>query len=148
MPPPSRRSSGRCPGPWSWSGHSYGGPVITEAANGKANVKALVYVAGFAPDTGKSSLTLSAKFPGSTLGEPWHSVTLPDGSQDLYIRTDKFHEQFAADVRPRRPRMMAVTQRPVARVGAGRALGRRLVEDAPVLRRSTARPTGTSPPRS
>ncbi|TJW54923.1 MAG: alpha/beta hydrolase, partial [Mesorhizobium sp.] len=55
-------------GPVVLVGHSYGGPVITEAANGKNNVKALVYVAGFAPDKGESSLTLSGKFPGSTLG--------------------------------------------------------------------------------
>jgi pimeloyl-ACP methyl ester carboxylesterase len=32
-------------------GHSYGGAVITAAAAGNANVKALVYVAAFAPDT-------------------------------------------------------------------------------------------------
>src|SRR5690606_34338192 len=55
-------------------GHSYGGPVITEAANGMANVKALVYVAAFAPDIGESSLTLSAQFPGSTLGAALTSI--------------------------------------------------------------------------
>ncbi|WP_420830246.1 alpha/beta fold hydrolase [Rhizobium giardinii] len=38
-------------GPVVLVGHSYGGPVITEAANGNPNVKALVYVAGFMPDT-------------------------------------------------------------------------------------------------
>jgi pimeloyl-ACP methyl ester carboxylesterase len=36
-------------GPVVLVGHSYGGPVITEAANGSPNVKALVYVAAFAP---------------------------------------------------------------------------------------------------
>jgi pimeloyl-ACP methyl ester carboxylesterase len=102
------------PGPVVLVGHSYGGPVITEAANGQTNVKALVYVAGFAPDTGESSLTLSAKYPGSTLGETLAPVTLPDGSQDLYIRIDKFHEQFAADVSATQAAIMAVTQRPVA----------------------------------
>lgn len=101
-------------GPVVLVGHSYGGPVITEAANGQANVKALVYVAGFAPDTGESSLTLSAKFPGSTLGDALAPVTLPDGSQDLYIKADKFHEQFAADVPAAQAAIMAVTQRPVA----------------------------------
>lgn len=94
-------------------GHSYGGPVITEAANGNANVKALVYVAGFAPDIGESSLTLSAKFPGSTLGDSLTTLALPDGDEDLYIRTDKFHAQFAADVPAAEAAIMAATQRPV-----------------------------------
>ncbi|MFA6114735.1 MAG: alpha/beta hydrolase [Sphingomonas sp.] len=94
-------------------GHSYGGPVITEAANGNANVKALVYVAGFAPDTGETSLTLAAKFPGSTLGTSLTTVVLPDGDEDLYIQPEKFHAQFAADVPAAQAEAMAATQRPV-----------------------------------
>ena len=35
-------------------GHSYGGAVITNAAVGAPNVKALVYIAAFAPDTGET----------------------------------------------------------------------------------------------
>ena len=35
-------------------GHSYGGAVITEAAAGNSKVKALVYVAAFAPDAGET----------------------------------------------------------------------------------------------
>ena len=101
-------------GPVVLVGHSYGGPVITEAANGKDNVKALVYVAGFAPDKGESSLTLSGKFPGSTLGEALLPVARPDGGQDLYIQREKFHEQFAADVPAAQASLMAATQRPVA----------------------------------
>ena len=100
-------------GPVVLVGHSYGGPVITEAANGNANVKALVYVAGFAPDTGETSLTLSAKFPGSTLGNSLTTVVLPDGDEDLYIQADKFHDQFAADVPAEQAAAMAATQRPV-----------------------------------
>lgn len=101
-------------GPVVLVGHSYGGPVITDAANGSANVKALVYVAGFAPDTGESSLELSGKFPGSTLGEALVTVPLPEGGEDLYIRSDKFHAQFAADVPASQVAVMAATQRPVA----------------------------------
>jgi pimeloyl-ACP methyl ester carboxylesterase len=94
-------------------GHSYGGAVITEAANGQDNVKALAYVAAFAPETGESSLTLSAQFPGSTLGEALFPVALPDGGTDLYIQPDKFHAQFAADVPVETAGLMAATQRPV-----------------------------------
>jgi pimeloyl-ACP methyl ester carboxylesterase len=56
---------------------------------------------------------LSAKFPGSTLGDALVSVPLPDGGEDLYIRPDKFHAQFAADVPAEQAAVMAATQRPV-----------------------------------
>ncbi len=94
-------------------GHSYGGLVITEAANGNDNVKALVYVAGFIPEAGESAFTLSTKFPGSTLGDALQPVALPDGDADLYIQPDRFHEQFAADVSADVAALMAATQRPV-----------------------------------
>src|SRR5918994_5571715 len=110
-------------GPVVLVGHSYGGPVITEAANGKSNVKALVYVAGFAPDKGESSVTLSGQFPGSTLGEALLPVALPDGGQDLYIQPDKFHGQFAADVPAADARLMAATQRPVAKAALAEPSG-------------------------
>lgn len=101
-------------GPVVLVGHSYGGPVITEAANGAKNVKALVYVAAFAPEPGETSLKLSGLLPGSTLGDALLPVTLPDGGHDLYIRPEKFHDQFAADVPAAEADLMAATQRPVA----------------------------------
>jgi pimeloyl-ACP methyl ester carboxylesterase len=94
-------------------GHSYGGIVITEAASGQDNVKALVYVAGFLPETGESAFALSTKFPGSTLGEALQPVPLSDGTADLYIQGDKFHAQFAADLPQDVTALMAATQRPV-----------------------------------
>lgn len=95
-------------------GHSYGGPVISEAAYGNANVKALVYVAAFAPEKGETAAELSGRFPGSTLGPTLSApVELADGGKDLYIQQDKFHEQFAADVSPADAKLMAATQRPV-----------------------------------
>ncbi|WEX74657.1 alpha/beta hydrolase [Sinorhizobium numidicum] len=95
-------------------GHSYGGSVISDAAEGHANVKALVYVAAFAPDAGETAAQLAGKFPGSTLGPTLAPpVTLSSGGKDLYIRQDKFHEQFAADVPEAEAKLMAVTQRPI-----------------------------------
>ncbi|MBO9706668.1 MAG: alpha/beta hydrolase [Caulobacter sp.] len=99
-------------------GHSYGGEVITEAANGQANVSALVYVAAFLPEAGESAKSLSGKFPGGTLGEALSTVTLPDGDDDLYIQPAKFRAQFAADVPAAKTALMAATQRPIT----GRAL--------------------------
>lgn len=95
-------------------GHSYGGPVISEAAYGNANVKALVYVAAFAPEKGETAAELSGRFPGSTLGPTLSApVPLADGGKDLYIQQDKFHDQFAADVSQADAKLMAATQRPV-----------------------------------
>src|SRR6185295_15841729 len=77
-------------GPVILVGHSYGGAVITNAALGASNVKALVYVAAFTPDKGESAIALAAKFPGSTLGPALGPpVVLADGAKDLYIQQDK-----------------------------------------------------------
>jgi pimeloyl-ACP methyl ester carboxylesterase len=110
-------------GPVVLVGHSYGGPVISAAAGDAPNVKALVYVAAFAPDVGESSLTLSARFPGSTLGSALLAVPRNDGSQDLYIEAAKFHDQFAADVSAEQASLMAATQRPVTDVALAEPSG-------------------------
>lgn len=95
-------------------GHSYGGPVISQAAVGNDNVKSLVYVAAFAPDTGETAADLSGRFPGSTLsGALQAPVELADGGKDLYIKQDRFHDQFAADVPLADAQLMAAGQRPV-----------------------------------
>jgi pimeloyl-ACP methyl ester carboxylesterase len=95
-------------------GHSYGGSVISEAAVGQSNVRALVYVAAFAPDAGETASALSGKFPGSTLGAALADpVPLAGGGKDLYIRQDKFWKQFAADVKESDAKLMAATQRPI-----------------------------------
>lgn len=95
-------------------GHSYGGPVISTAAYGQANVKALVYVAAFAPDVGETAVGLTGKFPGATLAPTLDApVALEGGDKDLYIQQDQFPQQFAADVPEAQARLMAATQRPV-----------------------------------
>jgi pimeloyl-ACP methyl ester carboxylesterase len=100
-------------GPVVLVGHSYGGAVISNAAVGHDHVKALVFVAAFAPEAGESIGELSGKFPGSTLGETLTEVPLPDGTVDLYIRQEKFHQQFIADVPAERAALDAAAQRPL-----------------------------------
>lgn len=103
------------PGPVVLVGHSYGGNVITNAAYGKASVKALVYVAAFAPDFGESAVGLSGKYPGSTLGPTLAPpIPLADGGKDVYIQRTKFHAQFAADLPKTQADLMAASQRPIA----------------------------------
>jgi pimeloyl-ACP methyl ester carboxylesterase len=95
--------------------HSMGGTVITNAAAGKGNVKALVYIAAFAPDVGETQGELITKFPGSIVGPV--SVAVPytkaDGTTgiDLYLSKDG-QAAFAADVSTSTFRLLQATQRP------------------------------------
>ncbi|MFB4284953.1 alpha/beta fold hydrolase [Nonomuraea sp. MTCD27] len=99
------------PGPVIMVGHSYGGAAITNAARGHDNVKALVYVAAFAPDEGETPLELAGKYPGSKL--PAALVVRPyPGGKDGYIDPAKFRDVFAADLPASQTRLMAATQRP------------------------------------
>jgi pimeloyl-ACP methyl ester carboxylesterase len=104
-------------------GHSYGGTVITNAVRDNENVEALVYVAGYAPEEGETSLELSGRFPGSTLGDTLWTVPLSDGSTDLYIRQEEYHGQFAEDVPAEQTALMAAGQRPLRDVAANEASG-------------------------
>lgn len=107
-------------GPVVLVGHSYGGSVINDAVPTDGNVKALVFVAAFAPEVGESAAQLSGKFPGSTLGGTLgNAVELEGGQKDLYIQQSKFHEQFAADVSKDEAVIMAATQRPVTEEALG-----------------------------
>jgi pimeloyl-ACP methyl ester carboxylesterase len=96
-------------------GHSMGGTVITNAAVGKSNVKALVYIAAFVPDVGESQGELIGKFPGSEIQAVSVPVpyTKPDGTQgtDLYLSKDG-QAAFAADVSAATFRLLQATQRP------------------------------------
>ena len=95
-------------GPVILVGHSYGGAVITGAGVDEANVKALVYVAAFAPDDGEVIMPLLQKYP-SKLG----TALVPDSGGYLYIDRPKFKEAFAADVADEERRLMEATQKPV-----------------------------------
>jgi pimeloyl-ACP methyl ester carboxylesterase len=99
-------------GPVLLVGHSYGGAVISNVPADAGEITGLVYVCGFAPEPGESAFTLSEKFPGSTLGDAIRPVPRSDGTTDLYIAKDRFHEQFCADVPEQVAARMAATQRP------------------------------------
>ena len=96
-------------GPVILVGHSYGGAVITGAAAGNANVKALVYLAAFAPDSDEQLGALQSKYAPPALS----TALVPDAAGFLYIDTAKFHDVFAQDLPERKTRIMAVTQKPV-----------------------------------
>ncbi|MGJ6960924.1 alpha/beta fold hydrolase [Streptosporangium sp. G11] len=104
-------------GPIVIAGHSYGGSVMSEAADGADGVVALVYVASFNLEIGESTGELAGRFPGGELGPALYPVPYPAAGggtgTDLYIRQDGFRAVFAADVDPETAELMAATQRPI-----------------------------------
>lgn len=102
-------------GPIVLAGHSYGGAVISEAAADNPNVKALVYVAAFMPDENESLTSLSNGY-GSELNDalnPQPYETSAGSGTDLYIKQDKFHAVFAADLPCDQANAMFAGQRPI-----------------------------------
>jgi pimeloyl-ACP methyl ester carboxylesterase len=106
-------------GPVVLVGHSYGGSVITNAATTASNVRALVYVSGYAPDAGENVFELTGKFPGTlVVGALGNPVAVADGAHDLYIQPGKFRGVFAADLPAAKASLLAATQRPITDVAA------------------------------
>jgi pimeloyl-ACP methyl ester carboxylesterase len=112
-------------GPVVLVGHSYGGLVITNVAADAGEIVGLVYACAFAPEPGESANTLASMFPGSTLADALQPVPRSDGTTDLYITKDRFHEQFCADVPSAQAARMAATQRPVTLEALNEASGER-----------------------
>jgi pimeloyl-ACP methyl ester carboxylesterase len=104
-------------GPIVLVGHSYGGATISNAAVGVPQVKALVYIAGFAPDQGESLVKLVTMNPGSEIG-PNTLITrkypLAGGGEgtDLYLTEQGFETAFAGDLPRRLADQMWAEQRP------------------------------------
>jgi pimeloyl-ACP methyl ester carboxylesterase len=86
--------------------HSYGGSVITEAAN-DPKVVALVYVAAHMPDQGESEAGDGKRFP-SDLSKSTAIKKTPDGF--TYLDPTQFHEYFAADLSNETAAFMAKSQ--------------------------------------
>lgn len=99
-------------GPLVLAAHSYGGIVVTNAAAGNANVKALVYVAAFVPDEGETLLGLQTKYPGSRLDEAALDFRPYGGGVDGYIKKEVFRDVFAGDVPRATTALMWAGQRP------------------------------------
>jgi pimeloyl-ACP methyl ester carboxylesterase len=110
-------------GPIVLVGHSYGGVLITNAATGNPNVKALVYVAAFAPDLGETVGQLLAMNPGSQAAPPNLTFRPYPGGADVYITSSAFHSVFCADLPAKTAAVMAANQRPIDAAALGEPSG-------------------------
>lgn len=119
--------------------HSYGGFVITNAATGSTNVKALVYVDAFIPDEGQPAVALagaaSALATAGTdptglfklvpiAGEPPHVV-------DTYLLLETVVKSFAQDVSEADAKVIYATQRPASFAGLTEPSGPPAWKDIP-----------------
>jgi pimeloyl-ACP methyl ester carboxylesterase len=111
-------------------GHSYGGAVITNAATGNLDVKALVYVDAFLPAQGETIAQLVGAQPGSCVaGDPTQIFDLvpypgaPPGAVDAYVKQSVFPSCFANDLTARKAAVLAATQRPASTVILGQPSG-------------------------
>jgi pimeloyl-ACP methyl ester carboxylesterase len=107
--------------------HSYGGFVITNAATGNANVKALVYIDAFIPDANQTLADLSS--PESCLVPQAFNPVPFSGGVDLYLRIPRnppytgFNECFANGVPPNQAAVLSAAQRPAAAAQLGEPSG-------------------------
>jgi len=104
-------------GPIVLVGHSYGGSVITNAAAGNPNVKALVYVDAAAPDVGETNGSLSGsdsvlkQKPEGDLFDKLPSPGAQAGAVDLYLKKDIFLHNFGDDLPADEATRLWATQR-------------------------------------
>jgi pimeloyl-ACP methyl ester carboxylesterase len=110
----------RTSGPVVLVGHSYGGFVISNAATGADNVKALVYVDAFIPDEGETVFQILGG-SGSAYDIPDPTTVFdvvgypgaPEGDAEAFLKPDTVHNAFAPDL-PESDRLLIVAgQRPI-----------------------------------
>lgn len=103
----TRRVINQQNGPVVLVGHSWGGTVITQAGNND-KVKALVYVAAFAPDAGQNTNDLLQGMPAP----PWANELRKDEDGYLTLSHKGISQDFASDLPETEQRLVAATQVP------------------------------------
>jgi pimeloyl-ACP methyl ester carboxylesterase len=115
------------PGPVVLVAHSYGGAVISNAATGAKNVRALVFVNAFATEEGEVLGEVEKGSTDSALNSALVPFTYPtDGggtAQELYVDQAEFPAVFAGDLPAKEGALLAATQRPAAAAAFSDAAG-------------------------
>jgi pimeloyl-ACP methyl ester carboxylesterase len=106
-------------GPTIVAGHSYGGQIMTALGTDVPNVAGLVYIAAIAPDQGESLGALLSQGPVTPALE--HLFTDKQGFS--WLSEDDFVNHFAADVDPRKAKVMYAVQQGLATSILGDVMG-------------------------
>jgi pimeloyl-ACP methyl ester carboxylesterase len=103
-------------GPTVVVGHSYGGAVVTQAAERNPQVVAVVYLAAIAPDTGEIPLVINDLAPPLPSGADIVPIDLPNvgenGAPYVIVRRDRFVDDFCQDCRPAEAAVLAAEEIP------------------------------------
>jgi pimeloyl-ACP methyl ester carboxylesterase len=118
---------GTISGPVVLVGHSYGGAVISDAATGDPNVKALVYVDAFIPEVGETTFQILGG-SGSAFDVPDPTAVFdivgypgaPEGDAEAFLKPSTVHESFAQDLPEADRWLIVASQRPIT-LGANTA---------------------------
>ena len=110
----------RTSGPVVLVGHSYGGFVITNAATGGGDVRALVYIDAFMPDDGETTFQIVGG-SGSAIDVPDPTTVLdivgypgaPEGDAEAFLKPETVHQFFAQDLPEAERWLIAAGQRPI-----------------------------------
>ena len=103
----TKRVIGQVNAPLILVGHSYGGAVITQAGN-EPQVRGLVYIAAFQPDSGEVLGGLLKQTP------PAANSAIPAGEGYVIVDPKAFQADFAADLPAKDARFMAISQVPIS----------------------------------
>lgn len=107
-----RHFLGTLTGPLVVAAHSYAGSVISAPSALTPAVRSLVFVTAFQQDAGETAASLNGKFPGSLLTPENLLVCDYPGGAEVYLRSDRFAEVYAADATPRDQKILAAAQKP------------------------------------
>jgi pimeloyl-ACP methyl ester carboxylesterase len=115
----------RVPGPAVVVGHAYAGAVIAATRNEK--VKALVYVAGLAPDEGETVADVFYR----TEPHPLAPKLAPDNHGLIYLPDEAFAAAFAPNASSEEQILLCAVQRPISLACITAPVGRPLWKDRP-----------------
>jgi pimeloyl-ACP methyl ester carboxylesterase len=105
----AKRAIAQQPGDVILVGHSYGGMIITDAGN-DPKVKALVYIAAFAPDANETITDLGKGKPAP----PWQAQLKVDSAGFATLPSDAVAKYFAPDLAAAEIKLVAATQGPIS----------------------------------
>lgn len=106
-------------GPIVLVGHSYGAAVITNAATGDPDVRALVYINGSVPAEGETVAELAGPRSALSVADPTTIFNFvpgqlpPTPESDVYLKKSTFLKSFATGIGHKNAKALWATQRPV-----------------------------------